>query len=62
MEQAAEQIKVAMQNSVSLNEQMRKEASDFLTKRCEPAPHYQLVLLHIISSYSRQSAQSPTDQ
>ena len=56
MEQAVEQIKVAMANSISLNEQLRNEAQEFLTKHCEPLPQYQQVLLHIIASYNRQTA------
>jgi len=32
MEQAVEQIKMAMANSLSLNEQLRHEAQEFLTK------------------------------
>lgn len=58
MDSAAEQIKMAMANSLSLNEQLRNEAQDFLTKQCEPVPQYQQVLLYIIASYSRQTAQS----
>jgi hypothetical protein len=38
MEQAVEQIKVAMANSLSLNQQLRNEAQEFLTKQCEPVP------------------------
>ena len=40
MDSAAEQIKMAMANSLSLNEQLRNEAQDFLTKQCEPVPQY----------------------
>ena len=58
MEQAVEQIKMAMANSLSLNEQLRNEAQEFLTKQCEPVPQYQQVLLHIVASYNRQTAQS----
>ena len=56
MDQAVEQIKVAMENSLSMNEQLRKEAQEFITKQCEPVPQYQQVLLHIIMSYSKQTA------
>jgi hypothetical protein len=38
MEQAAEQIKLAMANSLSMNETLRNEAQEFLTKHCEPVP------------------------
>jgi|APGre2960657423_1045063.scaffolds.fasta_scaffold952956_1 hypothetical protein len=41
MEQAAEQIKLAMANSLSMNETLRNEAQEFLTKHCEPVPQYQ---------------------
>lgn len=58
MDQAVEQIKMAMANSLSLNEQLRNEAQEFLTKQCEPVPQYQQVLLHIVASYNRQTAQS----
>lgn len=40
MEDAAFKIKMAMANSLSLNEQLRNEAQDFLTKQCEPVPQY----------------------
>jgi hypothetical protein len=57
MESAAQQIKQAMANSLSLNQALRSEAQEFLTKQCEPVPQYQQVLLHIIMSYNRQAAQ-----
>ena len=38
MDQAVEQIKLAMANSLSMNEQLRNQAQEFLTKQCEPVP------------------------
>ena len=58
MESAVQQIKLAMANSLSMNQQLRNEAQEFITKQCEPIPQYQQVLLHIISSYNSQTAQS----
>lgn len=55
MEEAAEQIKLAMANSLSMNETLRNEAQEFLTKHCEPVPQYQQVLLHIIAGYNRHT-------
>ncbi len=49
MDQAIEQIKIALVNSLSMNDQLRNQSLDFLTNQCEPNPEFQLVLLHIIS-------------
>jgi hypothetical protein len=38
METAAQQIKQAMINSLSMNQNLRSEAQEFLTKQCEPVP------------------------
>ncbi len=55
MEQAIEQIKLALINSLSMNEQLRNQAMDFLTNQCEPNPEFQQALFHIITEHSAAS-------
>jgi len=43
-------IEVALVNSISQNDSLRKEASDFLTSQCEPDPQFYLALLKIIGN------------
>ena len=60
MEQVLEQIKIALKNSLSQDENLRKQAQEFLGKRCEPDPQFQLALLHLIKSYrTAESASIP---
>ena len=56
MEQTIEQIKLALANSISMNDQLRNQALDFLTNQCEPNPEFQLALLYIISHNNGQNA------
>ena len=44
-----DQIKLALINSLSLNEQLRSQSLEFLTTQCEPNPELQLTLLNIIA-------------
>ena len=44
-----EQIKQAIANSLSMNEQVRSQSLTFLTTECEPNPDLQLALLNIIA-------------
>ena len=52
MEQAIEQIKTALINSLSMDQNLRDQANLFLIKQCEPDPQFQIALLHIIKSFS----------
>ena len=45
-----EQIKLALINSLSMNEQLRTQSLEFLTTQCEPNPELQLALLNIIAN------------
>ena len=56
MEQALEQIKIALVNSLSLDDTLRNQSLDFLTNHCEPNPEFQLALLFIISSNQGQTS------
>ena len=44
-----EKIKLALINSLSMNDQLRSQSLEFLTSQCEPNPELQIALLNIIA-------------
>lgn len=54
-----EQIKLALINSLSMNEQLRTQSLEFLTTQCEPNPELQLALLNIIANNYTLPGPSP---
>ena len=55
-----EQIKLALINSLSMNEQLRTQSLEFLTTQCEPNPELELSLLNIIANNYTLPGPPPT--
>ena len=56
-----EQIKLALVNSLSMNEALRNQSLEFLTTHCETNPELQLALLNIIAKNYQLAGATPQD-